>query len=74
MSGSSMTSVEPSTVTQTMLASASSGMPTSSGNGTVPSATQKPSQSQTGSPSGNGAGMVGVSFGVVGAAVLAMLI
>jgi hypothetical protein len=70
---------EQSTITSTMLVTASSGMPSSSGNLTTPSMTLGPSASQTSEAPKESTGAaseraVGMVMGVVAAAIMAMLV
>jgi hypothetical protein len=66
-----------STITSTMVVTASTGIPSSSGNLTSPSMTLRPSASQTGEApkeSTGAASAAGMGMGVVAAAVVAMLV
>jgi hypothetical protein len=71
---------EQSTITSTMVVTASTGMPSSSGNSTTPSMSLRPSASQTGeapreSKGAASEGGVGMGMGLVAAAaVVAMLV
>lgn len=73
----SSSSAGQSTITSTMVVTASSGMPSSSGNSTTPSMTQRPSASQTteAPKESTGAASSGaVGMGMVAAAIAAMLV